>query len=47
MLSDVALAMPLHEVEAEQMRSSREMNRALLQAHIRARGAGDLGTSCR
>lgn len=38
-----ALEKPLHEVEAEQLRRSREMNRKLLQAHIRARGIGDIG----
>lgn len=42
-MSEVALAMPLHEVEAEQMKRSRDMNRALLRAHIQARGEGDLG----
>lgn len=38
-----ALDMPLHEVEAEQLRRSREINRKLLQAHLCARGRGDVG----
>jgi len=38
-----ALDMPLHEVEAEQSKRAREMSRKLLQAHIAARGRGDVG----
>lgn len=43
MTSKEALAMPIHDVEAEQMKRSREVNRQLLQMHIRARGDGDVG----
>lgn len=38
-----AMRMPLHEVEAEQLRRAREMNRVLLEDHVRARGLGDVG----
>jgi len=33
----------INEVETEQLKRSREMNRKLLQAHILARGTGDVG----
>lgn len=37
------LNLPLHEVEAEHARRAREVNRRLLEAHIQARGKGDVG----
>ena len=43
LMSTETLAMPMHEVEAEQLIRSREVNRQLLQAHVRARGDGDVG----
>ena len=43
MLSEEALRLPLDAVEREQERRSREANRLLLQAHIQARGNGDVG----
>jgi hypothetical protein len=43
LLSPAALALPLREVEVEQERRSREVNRLLLQAHLQARGLGDVG----
>lgn len=42
MLSDT-LAMPLHQVEVEQEKRGREIMRLLLQAHLDARGPGDVG----
>lgn len=42
-LSEDALSQPISVVEAEQMKRSREVNRLLLQAHIRARGTGEMG----
>jgi hypothetical protein len=41
--SRATLALPLYEVEQEQLERSREMNRKLLQEHIRQRGDGDSG----
>lgn len=38
-----ALDKPLHEVEAEQSKRSLEANRLMLQAHIRAKGTGEVG----
>lgn len=43
LLSPAALALPLRKVEVEQERRSREVNRFLLQAHMQARGLGDVG----
>jgi hypothetical protein len=43
LLSPAALALPLREVEVEQERRFREVQRLLLQAHLRARGVGDVG----
>jgi hypothetical protein len=37
------LSRPLHEVEKEQAQRAREMNRLLYEAHLRARGVGDVG----
>jgi hypothetical protein len=34
---------PEHEIEAELFERSREMNRKMLEAHMRARGQGDVG----
>ena len=42
-LSHEALAKPIHEVEREQRERGREVMRLLLQAHIDARGRGDVG----
>ena len=36
-------ALPLHEIEVEQERRSREVQRLLLQAHVETRGVGDVG----
>ena len=41
------LQLPLHLVEQEQERRGRELQRLLLQAHVRQRGAGDLGPALR
>lgn len=43
MFSPDTLNLPLHEVEVEQARRAREVNRLLLESHIRARGKGDIG----
>ena len=43
MFSAEACALPVHEVEAEQFRRSREVNRLMLEAHIRKRGDGECG----
>ena len=43
LLSAAALDMPLHEVELEQECRSREVQRLRLQAHVQARGLGDVG----
>lgn len=43
LLSPAALALPLREVEVGQERRFREVNRLLLQAHLQARGLGDVG----
>ncbi len=37
------LLLPLHEVEVEQEERARELSRRLLQAHLQARGVGDVG----
>lgn len=43
LFSEEALGKPLHEVEAEQERRAREVQRLRLQAHVQARGLGDVG----
>ena len=43
LLSSEVLGLPIHDVEREQMVKGREVMRLLLQAHIRARGRGDVG----
>ena len=43
LLSEEVLRKPLHEVEAEQERHSREVQRLRFQAHVQARGLGDVG----
>jgi len=43
LFSPEAMALPLHEVEREQERHAREAQRLLLQAHLQARGSGDVG----
>jgi len=43
MFSEEASSLPLHEVEVEQARRSREVQRLRLQAHVQARGIGDVG----
>jgi hypothetical protein len=45
LLSAEAMAMPLSEVEREQERRARQAQRLLLQAHIQARGQGDVGAA--
>jgi hypothetical protein len=41
--SEDALNSPLHEVEEQQEKRMREVNRLFLKAHIEARGIGDVG----
>jgi len=43
MASPSALQLPLHLVEQQQDPKDREVQRLLLQAHVRLRGAGDVG----
>jgi hypothetical protein len=43
LFSKEAMALPLNDVEREQEKRSREAQRLLLQAHIQARGRGDVG----
>jgi len=43
LFSEEAMAFPLHEIEREQERRGREVHRLMLQAHIQARGTGDVG----
>lgn len=43
LLSSEVLALPIHQVERDQMAKGREVMRLLLQAHINARGCGDVG----
>jgi hypothetical protein len=42
-LSEAAMALPIHELEVEQERRAREVQRLMLQAHLEARGQGDVG----
>ena len=41
--SGTALELPLHEIECRQQEKGREVQRLLLQAHLRQRGNGDVG----
>src|ERR1700690_1436633 len=41
--SGSALELPLHEIECRQQEKGREVQRLLLQAHLRQRGNGDVG----
>ena len=43
LLSEEARSLSLHEIESEQERRAREVQRLLLQAHVHSRGVGDLG----
>lgn len=43
LLSPEARQLPLHEVEREQERRGREIQRLLLEAHVASRGWGDVG----
>ena len=43
LLSEETGHLPLHEVEREQERRGREIQRLLLEAHVAHRGAGDVG----
>jgi hypothetical protein len=45
LLSEAVLCKPIHEVEREQSERGREVMRLLLQAHIDARGRGDVGAA--
>lgn len=45
LFSKEAMALPLNDVEREQEKRSREAQRLLLQAHIEARGTGDVGAA--
>lgn len=47
LLGEEALRLPLDQVEREQERRGREAQRLLLQAHILARGDGDVGSALR
>jgi len=47
LLSDEALALPLHAVELETEKRGREVLRLMLQAHAQARGTGDVGPAIR
>lgn len=43
LFSEEAMGLPLDEIEREQERRGREVHRLMLQAHIQARGTGDVG----
>jgi hypothetical protein len=43
LLSDETMALPLSQVERQQEQRSREVQRLMLQAHIQARGPGEVG----
>jgi len=45
LLSESVRQMPLHEVEQEQERRGREIQRLLLEAHVASRGNGDVGSA--
>ena len=42
-----ALRLPFHCVESQQQDKSRELQRLLLQSHVRQRGNGDVGVALR
>ena len=41
--SSSALQLPLHQIESQQQAKGREVQRLLLQAHLKHRGKGDIG----
>lgn len=43
LFSQQTMSLPLDEIEREQERRGREVHRLMLQAHIQARGTGDVG----
>jgi hypothetical protein len=43
LVSSTSFSLPLHEVEVEEWKQGREILRLLLQEHLDARGAGDVG----
>jgi hypothetical protein len=43
LFSEESLCRPIHEIELEQEQKMREVNRLLLQGHVRSRGPGDQG----
>ena len=45
LLSQEAMGLPLSDVERQQEQRSREVQRLMLQAHIQARGTGDVGAA--
>src|SRR5215472_9262013 len=45
LMSDASHQLPLHEVEREQERRGREIQRLLLEAHVAQRGTGDVGAA--
>lgn len=45
--SSSALRLPLHQIESQQQAKGREVQRLLLQAHLRHRGNGDVGPALR
>jgi hypothetical protein len=45
LMSDESHQLPLHEVEREQERRGREIQRLLLEAHVAQRGTGDVGVA--
>jgi hypothetical protein len=47
LFSEETMGLPLDELEREQERRSREVQRQLLQAHIEARGRGEVGPAIR
>ena len=44
-MSEPAKQLPLHEIEREQERRGREIQRLLLESHIAQRGRGDVGAA--
>lgn len=45
LMSESTQQLPLHEIEREQERRGREIQRLLLEAHIAQRGSGDVGAA--
>src|SRR5213593_1056848 len=43
LFSEETMSLPLDEIEREQEKRGREVQRLMLQAHIQARGGGDVG----